>query len=151
MTDNREIECVILPQFASNILLPRASVVDVIDGENMDIVVDLQGGVIGKVNWRGWTVPLISFESAISGEIPKFNNHTQTVIIHALTDDLARPYIGLTAQGNPKAMPLNDDHLHLLDTMDDNDFVKSKVWINSEIEALIPDLPVLVSYSSQFI
>lgn len=145
------IKCVILPQFQGSLLLPRASVVEVVDGRDLDIVVDLQGGVIGKMQWRGWTVPLVSFEAASSGSIPKFNSETKSVILHSLADDSTRPYIALTVQGNPKTIEVQDSHLKVIPNAESNDFVQSKVWVNAEFEALIPDLSMLVTYTSQYL
>lgn len=145
------IQCVILPQFQGSLLLPRASVVEVVDGRDLDIVVDLQGGVIGKMQWRGWTVPLVSFEAASSGSIPKFNSETKSVILHSLADDSTRPYIALTVQGNPKTIEVQDSHLKVIPGAESNDFVQSKVWVNAEFEALIPDLSMLVTYTSQYL
>lgn len=145
------VQCVILPQFQGNLLLPRASVVEVVNGRDMDIVVDLQGGVIGKMQWRGWTVPLVSFEAASGGSIPKFNSETKSVILHSLADDGTRPYIALTLQGNPKTVEVQESQLKVVPSTDSNDFVQSKVWINAELEAIIPDLSMLVTYTSQYI
>lgn len=145
------IQCVILPQFQISLLLPRANVVEVVNGRDLDIVVDLQGAVIGKMQWRGWTVPLVSFESASSGLIPKFNSETKSVILHSLADDNVRPYIALTVQGNPKAIEIDASQLKMVGGAESDDFVQSKVWVNAEFEAIIPDLSMLVSYTSQYL
>lgn len=151
MVDDGLIECVVIPQFQGSLLLPRACVVEVVEGRDMDIVVDLQGGVIGKMQWRGWTVPLVSFESASSGTIPKFNSETKAVILHSLADNTERPYIAITVQGNPKAIEVEESHLKQVGGAESSDFVQSKVWVNAEFEAVIPDLSMLVSYISQYV
>lgn len=145
------IQCVILPQFQGCLLLPRANVVELITGRDLDIVVDLQGGVIGKMQWRGWTIPLVSFESVSSGLIPKFNSETKSVILHSLADDDARPYIAITIQGNPKTIEIEESQIKMISGAESDDFVQSKIWVNAEFEAIIPDLSMLVSYTSQFI
>ena len=149
--EKQKLECVLLPQFDSNLLLPRASVVQVIDSERLDIVVDLQGGMLGKLQWHGWTVPLLSFESVSNGSTPKFNIDTKSAIVHSLIDDAVTPYIALTLQGPPKALEINKNNIKPITGFVANDFVKSKVIINAEIEAYIPELPVLVTYAVQFL
>ena len=148
---NQQIECVLLPQFDSNILLPRASIVQVIDGEHLDIVVDLQGGMLGKLQWHGWTVPLLSFEAVSGNTIPKYNRDTKSVIVHSLMDDSVTPFIALTLQGSPQAIEINSKNTKPVAGFIPNDFVKSKVIINTELEAYIPELPVLVTYAVQFL
>jgi chemosensory pili system protein ChpC len=151
MTEESTIECVILPQFDSNLLLPRSIVVDVLDAEHMHIIVDLQGGIIGKLQWHGWTVPLLSFEAINNGTIPKFNSKTKAVVLYTLGDDSTRPYIALTVQGNPKAFLLSDEDMQSKGKDKDSDFIQSRIAIRGSTEALIPDLLTLVSYTSQYL
>jgi chemosensory pili system protein ChpC len=148
--ENDGIECVLMPQFELSLLLPRASVVDLLEAEDMRIVVDLQGGIIGKIQWQGWTVPLISFEAASNDSIPKFNQQTKAVLIHSLVEDNMRPYIALTVQGDPEVLTISDADIKSLGREDGNDFVQSKVLIHTRTEALIPDIATLVSYTSQY-
>lgn len=152
MADNiQKLDCALLPQFEINLLLPRASIVQVIESEGLDIVVDLQGGMLGKLQWHGWTVPLLSFEAVSNGTIPKYNRDTKTVIVHSLMDDAITPYIALTLQGSPQAIEINSKNTKAVTGFIANDFIKSKVIINTEIEAYIPELPVLVTYAVQFL
>lgn len=146
----KHIDCVLVPQFETQLLLPRASVVQVIDSEKLDIVVDLQGGVLGKLQWQGWTIPLVSFESILNGTIPKFNRDTKAVILHSLIDDAVTPYIAVTSQGVPQDIEISEAKIDMTE-MSDSDFIQSKVYVNSDIQAYIPELPVLVTYTAQFI
>jgi chemosensory pili system protein ChpC len=151
MSDNdANIECVLIPQFEVTLLLPRAIVVDLVDAVDMQIVVDLQGGIIGKIQWQGWTVPLISFEAASRETIPKFNLQTKALVIHSLSDDSVHPYIALTVQGDPEVLSLSDGDIKSLGKDEDNDFVQNKVLLQTKTEALIPDLSVLVAYTTQY-
>lgn len=151
MADNEsQLQCVLLPQFDSNLLLPRASIVQVIEGQQLDIVVDLQGGMLGKLQWHGWTVPLLSFEAVAHEALPKYNSETRSVIVHSLMDDAVTPFVGLTVQGEPQPIEITEENTRVLSS-GDSDFVQSKVIINTEIEAYIPELPVLVTYAAQFL
>lgn len=150
MAEQKQIECVLLPQFECNLLLPRASIVQVVESEQLDIVVDLQGALLGKLQWQGWTVPLLSFEAAIHSKVPKYNSETKSIIVHSLMDDEARPFIGLTCQGMPKVIEINDRNIKIING-GDSDFIQSKVIINADTEAYIPELPVLVSYTAQYL
>ncbi|MBN1379518.1 MAG: hypothetical protein JXA04_09810 [Gammaproteobacteria bacterium] len=149
--EKQNIDCILLPQFNLNLLLPRASIVQVIESEQLDIVVDLQGGMLGKLQWHGWTVPLLSFESVANGTIPKFNRETKSAIVHSLMDDAVTPFIALTLQGSPQAIEINSKNTKMVTGFVPNDFIKSKVIINAELEAYIPELPVLVTYAVQFL
>ncbi len=148
MDNDSSIQCVILPQFNSNLLLPRASVVTVLEGKELDIVVDLQEGLIGKVRWSGVAIPLLSFESVCHGEIARFNSESKTVILHSLSDE-SHPYIALTFQGALKEVELSEEQMETIKKPKDNEFIQSRVRIDNT-EADIPDLPMLMSYTGRF-
>lgn len=148
---NESVHCVILPQFNSNLLLPRSNIVAILQGEELDIVVDLQAGIIGKVRWRGLAIPLISFEAACHSEMAKFNSETKTVILHSLSDDEGQPYIALTLQGRAQELELSEEQLSVVGSAEENDMVLNTVQINEDIQADIPDIPMLVSYASQYV
>ncbi|GIX21952.1 MAG: hypothetical protein KatS3mg121_0735 [Gammaproteobacteria bacterium] len=84
--------------------MPAAVVADVLPGDALDIVVDLQGGLLGKLQWRGWTVPLLSFEAVLSEGIPRYNAQTRSALLYSLSDDPTQPFIALTVQGEPKPL-----------------------------------------------
>jgi chemosensory pili system protein ChpC len=151
MADEKsQIQCALLPQFETNLILPRASIVQLVEGRQLDIVVDLQGGMLGKLQWHGWTVPLLSFEAVAHNALPKYNSETKSIIVHSLMDDAVTPFIALTVQGEPRPMELTEKNTKVI-SGGENDFVQSKVLIDTEIEAYIPELPVLVTYAAQFL
>lgn len=140
------LRCIILPTTAEYaLLLPEASLVDVISGEGLDIVVDPQGGMIGKLHWRGWHVPLLSFDAASRGGIPKFNMETKTIIVHSLSDDQHMLYIALTVQGVPRRVVLKEDQLSAQPFLTKSELVALTVEYNGQV-LVIPDLGGLVKY-----
>lgn len=148
--EKTNVECMLLPLFEGNLLLPKASIVHVIDSEKLDIVVDLQGGIVGKIQWQGWTVPLVSFESVVYGTIPKYNRETKSVVIHSLIEDALRPFIAITVQGDLQFLSVSEENMEIVEA-DESDFIQSKVLINTETEAYIPELSVLATYTAQYV
>jgi hypothetical protein len=53
-------------------------------------------------------------------------------------------------QGDPEVMTLTDGDVKTMAKEEDNDFVRSKVLLHTRIEAIIPDIATLVSYTSQY-
>ena len=150
MMSSETVNCLIINQTASKLLLPKVALVEVINGQDLDIVVDLQGALLGKLQWKGWTVPLLSFEAARDGSIPKFNNDTQSTLWHAQTDDEVYPFIGLTAQGDMEPVAIKEEDLYPVDIAADNEFVHSVVRIGEGEELYIPDLAALAAYAKRF-
>lgn len=140
------LRCIVLPIKAEySLLLPNISLVEIIEGVDLDIVVDPQGGLIGKVQWHGWHVPLLSFDAASYGTIPKFNMETKTVVIHSLSTDSRMPYLGLIVQGAPKRIVINDDQLKPCKKTIESDLVEMMAKFENQT-LVVPCLAALVAY-----
>ncbi|MBA3581200.1 MAG: chemotaxis protein CheW [Gammaproteobacteria bacterium] len=148
------IQCMLLSMYEQQLLLPASVVVDIINGRELDIVVDAQGGLIGKVQWRGWTVPLLSFEAAVGDTIPKFNMQTKAIVLHALSEDDEEllPYIALTAQKDPTPLVLGEAQLKVVDYGEHSShgLVNMNIQINGDIIAAIPNFEALMTYTHRY-
>ena len=68
---------------------------------------------LGRVEWGGRRVPVVSFEG-ISGEEPQNRTgRTRIVVFHAIGEDLKSGYFGMITQGFPQLVRVNRDVLSL--------------------------------------
>ena len=68
---------------------------------------------LGRVEWGGRRVPVVSFEG-ISGEEPQNRTgRTRIVVFHAIGEDLKSGYFGMITQGFPQLVRVNRDVLTL--------------------------------------
>jgi chemosensory pili system protein ChpC len=111
-----ELYSLLIPLSSERLLVPRVCVAEVIafsvperpkEEDRMPI------WFLGKVEWNGRRVPVISFE-AISGEdVENRPGRTRIVVFHAIGPDLKAGYFGLITQGFPQLVRVNGDVLSL--------------------------------------
>jgi len=82
--DTESIKCVILTLRKENVLLPNALVAEILSVKDVQEVGNVPDWYLGKMNWRGADVPLLSFEVAGGAKVSKVNLNTQAVVLYAV-------------------------------------------------------------------
>ena len=100
MANNNDIECMLLTLQSENVIVPNASVAEVVPSRDVTSVEDAPDWVLGKMKWRGTEVPLVSFEIA-GDSSARATNSTQIAVLYSLEADSQYPYIGLAISGVP--------------------------------------------------
>ncbi len=85
---------------SENVIVPNASVAEVVPSRDVTSVEDAPDWVLGKMKWRGTEVPLVSFEIA-GDSSARATNSTQIAVLYSLDADSQYPYIGLAISGVP--------------------------------------------------
>jgi len=115
-SEPNELYSLLIPLAGERLLVPRVCVAEVItftDPER-DVGGDqLPSWFLGKVEWNGRRVPVVSFESLSGEEVPDRAGRTRIVVFHAIGDDLKIGYFGLITQGFPQLVRVNGDVLSL--------------------------------------
>lgn len=96
------IKCMILTLRSQNVLLPSASVAEMVSAEGAKHTIDMPDWFVAKMRWHGVDVPIVSFEAASGEKIKEVNQNTQIAMIYTASADESRyPYIGLVVSGVP--------------------------------------------------
>jgi len=111
-----ELYSLLIPLEGERLLVPRVCVAEVImfsDPERPSEDDHLPSWFLGRVEWGGRRVPVVSFEG-ISGEEPQNRTgRTRIVVFHAIGEDLKSGYFGMITQGFPQLVRVNRDVLTL--------------------------------------
>ncbi|MEE8094138.1 MAG: chemotaxis protein CheW [Gammaproteobacteria bacterium] len=111
-----ELYSLLIPLEGERLLVPRVCVAEVImfsDPERPSEDDQLPSWFLGRVEWGGRRVPVVSFEG-ISGEEPQNRGgRTRIVVFHAIGEDLKGGYFGMITQGFPQLVRVNRDVLSL--------------------------------------
>ena len=139
----REIRCVLIPSAGVRLLLPNAAVAEVITLAGVEPVDDAPEWLVGRIAWRGWRIPLVSFDhvAALAGEVP--GQATRVAVLKALGNRPEMPYIAVLTHGFPRLTTLNAELL--LPTHDGHDLpfgVRARVLVRDDT-AIVPDLEQL--------
>ena len=112
--DAQSIKCVILTLRKENIIVPNALVAEIISVKDIEDSDNSPAWFLGKMNWRGAEVPLLSFEAAAGVEINKVNLNTQAVVLYAVGNDGSvneSPYLALVMSGVPHVSHLTREQM----------------------------------------
>jgi chemosensory pili system protein ChpC len=111
-----ELYSLLIPLDGERLLVPRVCVAEVImfrDPERSRENDQLPSWFLGRVEWSGRRVPVISFEGFSGEEVQNRTGRTRIVVFHAIGDDLKIGYFGMITQGFPQLVRVNGDVLSL--------------------------------------
>ena len=106
------IKCMILTLRSQNVIVPSASVAEMVSAQGAMEVNNMPDWYVAKMRWHGVDVPLVSFEAASGEEAKVVNQNTQIAMIYTASDDESRyPYIGLVVSGVPHVTQFSRDQI----------------------------------------
>lgn len=135
-----DIRGVMIPVTEAKVLLPNASVSEVITYGNPQAIDGAPDWVYGIVTWRGWRIPLFSFSKLSRRADSEKTAGAKVAILKALGGNQKMPYMALLAQGFPRLTTITSENLLLEGDQDDlPDGVSHAVMVNDEV-AYVPDM-----------
>lgn len=140
---NDEIRGVLIQAGHERVLLPNATVAEMMSKVPVAPVPDAPAWLVGQIAWQGWEVPLMSFArlSGLGEEAVVSNN--KVVVLKALGGNAKRPYFALLTQTFPQLIAVPRDGL-LADASEETlpQGVHMRVLLGEQ-SALLPDLDAL--------
>lgn len=138
---SREIRGVLIPISSGRVLLPSATVAEVITYSAPEAIADAPQWLLGRLSWRGWRLPLFSF-AQLAGVIDEESlSNARVVVLKTLNNNLKLPFIAMLAQGFPRLTTITPEFLVVVE----QDAAKLAIGVQAQIfihdeRAVIPDL-----------
>jgi len=136
----REIRCVLVPVGNLRLLLPNATIAEVVTQSKPEPVADAPEWLLGRIAWRGWRVPLVSFTKLAGTEEGDAELSVRVAVLKALGGNPKLPFIAVLTQGFPRLTTLNAELI--IPTHDGKPLppgVRAHVLVRDDV-AMIPDL-----------
>ncbi|MBT2143343.1 MULTISPECIES: chemotaxis protein CheW [unclassified Rhodanobacter] len=136
----REIRCVLVPVGNLRLLLPNATIAEVITQSTPEPVAGAPAWLLGRIAWRGWRVPLVSFTELAGTEEGDAELSVRVAVLKALGGNPKLPFIAVLTQGFPRLTTLNAELI--IPTHDGKPLppgVRAHVLVRDDV-AMIPDL-----------
>jgi chemosensory pili system protein ChpC len=136
----REIRCVLVPVGNLRLLLPNATIAEVVTQSKPESVDDAPDWLLGRIAWRGWRVPLVSFTKLAGTEEGDAELSVRVAVLKALGGNPKLPFIAVLTQGFPRLTTLNAELI--IPTHDGSVLppgVRAHVLVRDDV-AMIPDL-----------
>ena len=146
MSENTEtLPCVMIPMNGRQLLLPNVSIAEVVDHNGSEAPENSPAWLVGLLDWRGQSLPVISYDAANGGEAPKAaNNRGRIVVLNTIGDQHESiPFIALITQGIPSQARLSENQIQKVEG-DTGSADLMQVEVDGET-AFIPDLGFLES------
>ncbi|HVJ63490.1 MAG TPA: chemotaxis protein CheW [Tahibacter sp.] len=140
MDTPREIRGVLIPITNGRVLLPNATVAEVITFANLEKIPNAPEWLLGRLSWRGWRLPLFSFSILAGLTHEEGSTGARVAVLKALSGQAKMPFIAMLTQGFPRLttisqellIPTGDEHHHPTG-------VRAQVLVRDD-QAVIPDL-----------
>ncbi|WP_312707652.1 chemotaxis protein CheW [Stenotrophomonas sp.] len=142
---NDEIRGVLIQAGGERVLLPNATVAEMMSRVAIEPIADAPRWLLGQIAWHGWQVPLLSFARLTGLGDETVGGHNKVVVLKALSGNAQRPYYALLTQNFPQLISVPRDGL-LADASEETlpDIVHMRVLLG-EKSALLPNLDALES------
>ena len=139
----REIRGVMIPVTGGRVLLPNATVAEVISYAQPELVPNAPSWLLGRLSWRGWRLPLFSFPMLTGQVAQEAYTNARVAVLKSLGGNAKMPFLALLAQGFPRLTTITPDSL--IPTGDENAHpigIRAEVLVRDD-RAAIPDLGLI--------
>jgi chemosensory pili system protein ChpC len=139
---DRDIRGVLITVPQGRLLLPNASVAEVITFSDPEPIENAPDWMLGNIRWRGWRLPLLSFSRLAGWSQEAGQLGAKVVVLKALGGNPKLPYFAVLSQGFPRLVTVSRTALAEQGDGDDIDAIHSRVMLNDDA-AIVPDLAAI--------
>ena len=138
-----EIRGVMIQVGDDRLLLPNATVAEVLAKVPVEPVEDAPDWLPGRIDWHGWQVPLVKFATLAGLQEDASGRGNRVIVLKALGGDEALPYFGLLTASFPQLVSVPRDSL-LADASEDDlpRGIQMRVLLGEQ-SAMLPDLELV--------
>lgn len=139
-TDPSEIRGVLIQVEGARLLLPNASIAEVLSFATPEGLDGAPHWLLGKIRWHGWELPLVAFSRMVGLASGQGEPGNRVLVLKALGGNPSHPYFAIVTQGYPRLVTVSQATLEQLhDGQSLPTCVLARVRLNED-EALVPDL-----------
>ena len=140
---NDEIRGVLIQAGEHRLLLPNATVAEVLTRAPVEPIADMPDWLPGRIDWHGWQVPLVKFASLAGLQEDAAGRGNRVIVLKALGGDEALPYFGLLTASFPQLVSVPRDSL-LADASEEDlpRGIQMRVLLGEQ-SAMLPDLELV--------
>ncbi len=109
--NSHEIRGLMIPVTGTRVLLPNATVAEVITYSVPEKIADAPEWLLGRLSWRGWRLPLFSFAMLAGNAKQESYSNAKVAVLKALGGNAKMPFMAMLAQGFPRLTTVTPDLL----------------------------------------
>ena len=106
-----DIRGVLIQVTEGKLLLPNATVAEVITYSEPEAVPGAPAWIMGKIRWRGWRIPMVSFARLAGFSETEGERGSKVAVLKALSGNPKLPYFCMLTQGFPRLTTVSASQL----------------------------------------
>ena len=138
-----EIRAVLIPLQSGSLLLPNATVAEVVGYRPPETVDGGPDWLLGEIEWRQSRIPVVAFERTLGDEPGDAGHRARIVVCNTLNGNPDQPHIGILAQSIPRLVRVLEAGLEVRESGTDSSAPVLRVVSVNGQPAWIPDLDLL--------
>lgn len=151
MKSNAVIRSLFLPLMGDPLLMPSVVLAEVISYRIPEFISGAPSWLLGSIEWRGISVPVLSFEEFRGQELNDFNLSRSQIgiriaILNGITGNPRLPFLALRIQGIPRLVLVREKDLIISEEHDAHNETNYSMYLKVELleqPAFIPDLEAI--------
>ncbi len=138
--NNDEVRGVLIQSGNERLLLPNATVAEVMSRVQIEPLADVPAWLVGRIGWHGWQVPRVAFADLAGYGHDPVERQSKVVVLKAQSEWPELPYVALLTSSFPQLISVPRDGL-LADASEETlpRGVHMRVLLGEQ-SALLPDL-----------
>ncbi|MEJ2179084.1 MAG: chemotaxis protein CheW [Gammaproteobacteria bacterium] len=124
---------------ALRLVLPNTAIAEVIAYTQPDLPENMPEWFLGYAAWRGYRIPVISFENMMDQPAHKPDKRSRIIVLNSISGDPELPFYGLFATGIPRLMVIDSDNIQNAPEIGPTDDLIMRQVVVDKHAAVIPD------------
>jgi len=100
-----QVKCVMLTVSEDKLVLPNAAIAEIVPIRNIINVANKPAWMLGYLDWRGNSVPLVAFETLAGVRMPSLaSGDVKAAVLYSVSTDKEFPFMSILVQGAPRVV-----------------------------------------------
>lgn len=124
---------------ALRLVLPNTAIAEVVAYSSLNLPDNQPEWFLGYTSWRGYQIPVVSFEQMIEQPSSKHDKRSRIIILNSITGDEQRPFYGMLSTGIPSLMTVDENNIQDAPKIGETDSLILRQVVVDKHAAIIPD------------
>lgn len=133
-----QVKCVLLTINEDRLLLPNTALAEIVQIRNIINVANKPNWMLGYLDWRGNSVPLVAFETIGGVRMPSLaSGQVKAAVFYAIGEDKKFPFLSILVQGAPQVVNVLENDLIESKEEIRHPALDQKVMVKGELASII--------------
>lgn len=133
-----QVKCVLLTVNEDRLLLPNTALAEIVQIRNIINVANKPNWMLGYLDWRGNSVPLVAFETIGGIRMPSLaSGQVKAAVFYAIGEDKKFPFLSILVQGAPQVVNVLENDLIESKEEIRHPALDQKVMVKGELASIV--------------